>query len=272
VLTAASAALLALGARQRRRRLAFVLVSHTGIQLIAIACLSIRGLAGWTIYAIGDGLVKAALFAGVALLGSGSQGDEEGEKGPPVVAIALLVAGALALAGLPPFATAIGKGVIEDATRAAGYVWVIPLLVVVSALTGAAVLLIALAALDERGASAPLVGKVAGVSVALLGASMAAGLALTSWALPAATRFVHPTGTAPSAGSVGLTTGGFLLDLLAVAGALAVALAWRRSTRHHGATARAVLWRLHSGSIGDSAAWVTVGAAGVGVVLALSLH
>jgi len=77
VITAFIAAVLSLGARRYQRRLAFVMVSHTGIQLIGIACLSALGLAGWAMYAVADGLVKAALFGGVALLGAESPSTEE---------------------------------------------------------------------------------------------------------------------------------------------------------------------------------------------------
>jgi multicomponent Na+:H+ antiporter subunit D len=270
VITALLAAVLSLGAPRYQRRLAFVMVSHTGIQLIGIACLSALGLAGWAMYAVADGLVKAALFGGVFLLGPGLQSAEE-EKGASWLAIALVAAGGLAVAGLPLFGTGAGKSVIEDASRAAGYGWVIPALVVASALTGAAVLLIALAALD--GPRGPLVGggTIAAVSAALLALSIAVGFALTGWALAAAGRFIHPEAAGP-ARSVGLSTGGVVLDLVGVAGAVLLALAWRRSPRPSALTARTMLWRLHAGSIGDSAAWVTVGAAGVGFALAFALH
>ncbi len=270
VITGLLAALLSLTARQPRRRLAFVLVSHTGIQLIGIACLSALGLAGWAMYAVADGLVKAALFAGVALLGPGLQSIDE-EKGASWLAIALVGAGGLAVAGLPLFGTGVGKGVVEDAARAAGYGWVIPVLVVGSALTGAAVLLIALGALDSRPRSLLAGGRIAAVSAALLGLSIVVGFGLTGWVFPAATRFVHPAVASP-ARSVGLSAGELVLDLVGVAGAVTLALAWRRSPGRHGLRARAALWRLHNGSIGDSAAWVTVGAAGVGFALALGLH
>jgi multicomponent Na+:H+ antiporter subunit D len=270
VITVLLAALLSLAARQPRRRLAFVLVSHTGIQLIGIACLSALGLAGWAMYAVADGLVKAALFAGVALLGPGLQSIDE-EKGASWLAIALVGAGGLAVAGLPLFGTGVGKGVVEDAARAAGYGWVIPVLVVGSALTGAAVLLIALGALDSRPRSLLAGGRIAAVSAALLGLSIVVGFGLTGWVFPAATRFVHPAVASP-ARSVGLSAGELVLDLVGVAGAVTLALAWRRSPGRHGLRARAALWRLHNGSIGDSAAWVTVGAAGVGFALALGLH
>src|SRR5205807_9976226 len=54
----------------------------------------------------------------------------------------LIVAG-LALAGLPPFGTGMGKALGEDAGTAAGYWWTPILFVAVSALTAGAVLRVA---------------------------------------------------------------------------------------------------------------------------------
>ena len=56
---------------------------------------------------------------------------------------ALLIIGALGLAGLPPFGTALGKALSEDAASTAGYGWAPFLFVAVSALTGGAVLRVA---------------------------------------------------------------------------------------------------------------------------------
>ena len=267
VITAFIAAVLSLGARRYQRRLAFVMVSHTGIQLIGIACLSALGLAGWAMYAVADGLVKAALFGGVALLGAESPSTEE-KRVASGIAVILVGAGGLAVTGLPVFGTGVGKAVIDDAARGAGYAWVIPVLVVASALTGAAVLDIALTGLDNRQGWSVAHGRIAAVSAVLLALSIVVGFALTAWALPAATRFVHPTAPSP-ARSVGRSAGSWVLDLVGVIGAVTFALGWRRSSRRHSVTA---LLRLHAGSIGDSAAWVTVGAAGVGLALAFTLH
>jgi multicomponent Na+:H+ antiporter subunit D len=267
VTTALLAAVPSLGARQYQRRLAFVMVSHTGIQLIGIACLSALGVAGFAVYAVADGLVKAALFGGISLLGRESRSGEE-QKGASGLPIALVGAGGLAVAGLPLFGTGLGKAVIEDAARGAGYAWVIPVLVVASALTGAAVLDVALTALDNREGWSVAHGRIAMMSAALLGLAIAVRFALIGWALPAATRFVHPTAPSPPR-SVGLSAGSWVLDLVGVAGAVILAVALRRSSRNWPVT---VLLRLHTGSIGDSAAWVTVGAAGVGMALAFALH
>ena len=53
---------------------------------------------------------------------------------------AVFLAGGLALSGLPPFGTFLGKSLIEGAANEAGYGWVPALLLVCSALTGGAVL------------------------------------------------------------------------------------------------------------------------------------
>jgi len=73
--SAGAGGILALLWSDARRRLGFVMVSHTGILLIGVGCLSASGLAGAAIYAAGDGTVKAALFLGVALAGLGRADD-----------------------------------------------------------------------------------------------------------------------------------------------------------------------------------------------------
>ncbi|HEX3214622.1 MAG TPA: proton-conducting transporter membrane subunit, partial [Actinomycetota bacterium] len=53
---------------------------------------------------------------------------------------ALMVVGALGLAGAPPFGTFLGKALMEEAALEAGHPWLIGLFVVVAALTSAALL------------------------------------------------------------------------------------------------------------------------------------
>jgi multicomponent Na+:H+ antiporter subunit D len=68
-LSATAGGVLAVTFRHPRRRLAFVMVAHTGILLIGVGCLTAGGVAGSAVYAVGDGAVKAALWAGLALIG-----------------------------------------------------------------------------------------------------------------------------------------------------------------------------------------------------------
>jgi multicomponent Na+:H+ antiporter subunit D len=138
-ISAAAGTVMAVLFREPRRRLGFVMISHTGILLVGVGCLTASGLAGAGVYAVGDGTVKAALFVGVAVLGLRSPGDREHG---PVLSLArrrgglsLLATGGLATAGLPLFATGLGKSVIENAAAAAGYPGVTPIIILASALT-----------------------------------------------------------------------------------------------------------------------------------------
>ena len=146
-LTAVFGAVMALSQRHFKRLLAYSTIAHVGLFLVALACLSVGGTAGALIYVAGHAGVKGALFliAGVMLARYGSvdeydlYGVGDGQKAMGV----LLIIGALGLAGLPPFGTALGKALSEDAASAAGYGWVPVLFVAVSALTGGAVLRVA---------------------------------------------------------------------------------------------------------------------------------
>ena len=289
---------MALSFRHPRRRLAFVMVAHTGILLIGVGCLSARGLGAAAVYAVGDGTVKAALFLSVALLGVPAEG-VDGEPGngdhSPGPAWTLLAVGGLATAGLPLFGAGLGKAAIEDAASVAGYAWVAPVIVVVAALTGAAVLDLAWSARSAgehmvTGSERSGPWSAVGWAAALLGASAAATVT-GPWAARAASRFVDAVGyqqqvlaggglarPANAIASLALSPGGALLDLLAVAGAIAVSLGIRLSpVPRLGPVVgiprlKAAAGRLHDGSIGDSVTWATVGTAVLGVVFALTLR
>ncbi|HEX4218664.1 MAG TPA: complex I subunit 5 family protein [Acidimicrobiales bacterium] len=142
--TALLGAIMALSQRHLKRLLAYSTIAHVGLFLIALGCLTESGTAGAIIYIAGHAGVKSALFllAGVTLNRYGSVDEIElfgAGKGERVLGL-LIVLGGLALAGLPPFGTALGKAMSEDAGSAAGYVWVPALFVAVSAMTGGAVL------------------------------------------------------------------------------------------------------------------------------------
>ena len=98
-------------------------------------------------YVIGHGLVKAALFlcVGIVLhrLGSVNETWLHGRgRRLPVTGVVFTLA-ALGLADLPPFATYLGKGWIEDTGAARGAVWVAVVLIACSVLVGGAVLRVA---------------------------------------------------------------------------------------------------------------------------------
>ncbi len=145
--TALLGAVMALSQRHFKRLLAYSTIAHVGLFMVALACLSVGGTAGALLYVAGHAAVKGALFliAGVMLAqyGSVDEYDLYGKgTGHKAMGVALVI-GALGLAGLPPFGTALGKALSEDAGTAAGYPWVPVLFVVVSALTAAAVLRVA---------------------------------------------------------------------------------------------------------------------------------
>ena len=296
--SAVAAGALSLLFRDPRRRMAFVMVAHTGILLIAVGCLSGRGIAAGAIYAAGDGLVKAALLIGVVLLGFGLS--DEGPSGHDLTdrrrsaGLALLTAGGLATAGFPLFATGLGKASIDDAAAAAGYPWVTVVIVVAAALTGAAVLNIAngarTAARHERpvgrsGNWAPLFA----LGVLLLGLAVLV-TAANRWVVSASARFVDtgayqrrvlygaPVPLLTTGARLALSANGLALDLLAVVGAVVLGTeAARNVVRRLGRSAvLANAWaagrRLHDGSIGDSATWATIGTTTIALFVAKGLH
>ncbi|NUU21925.1 MAG: NADH-quinone oxidoreductase subunit D, partial [Streptomycetaceae bacterium] len=137
--------------RHLKRLLAFSTVAHVGLFLIGVAVLDAGALAGTAVYVAGHAGAKAALFAltGVLLDRFGSV-DERGlhgrGRGLPVAG-GLFVAAAIALAGLPPFGTGLGKALSEDGVAHAvahGTVWLPLLFTAVSGVTAGAVLRVGL--------------------------------------------------------------------------------------------------------------------------------
>jgi multicomponent Na+:H+ antiporter subunit D len=143
-LTALLGAVMCYMQRHMKRLLAYSTIAHVGLFTTAFATLSEDGTAGAAIYVAGHAGVKAALFLIVGVL-LDQHGNVDEHRlygcGKKDRAQALLYfAAALGLAGLPPFGTALGKLVSEDALASAGYPWAPLLYVVVSAVTGGAVL------------------------------------------------------------------------------------------------------------------------------------
>ncbi|HEU5033480.1 MAG TPA: complex I subunit 5 family protein [Mycobacteriales bacterium] len=144
ILTAVVGAVMCLMQRHLKRLLAYSTIAHVGLFICAAATLDDSGTAGAAVYVLGHAGAKSALFllAGVILARYGSVDEATLHgKGRDAKATAVLFAVAgLALSGLPPFATSLGKAIGEDALLARGY-WIGPVLfVAVSALTGGAVL------------------------------------------------------------------------------------------------------------------------------------
>jgi multicomponent Na+:H+ antiporter subunit D len=143
--TAVVAGLTAWAQRHVKRLLAFSTISHLGIMLTGVATLAPAGVAGFTLYMIGHGLVKGALFmiAGVvlALL---SSGDEitlyaEGRRYWPAGVV--MVVGGLMLAGLPLGPLHAGDELIHRAVGDGPAGWAISIATI---FTGAAVIRAAL--------------------------------------------------------------------------------------------------------------------------------
>lgn len=291
--------------RHLKRLLAFSTVGHVGLFLAGIALLTPEGVAGTAVYVAGHACVKAALFAltGVLLDRFGSV-DEHGlhgrGRGLRTTGV-LFVAGSLALAGLPPFATGLGKAITEDAAGRFT-LWLPVLFVVVSATTGGAVLRAALRIFwgagpvprtrpgepetsgegeepEVRGPVRGLPPTMIAVPAVLLATSVVVGcLAPFAEALGSAARTFTAPGRYTTAvvlrrpspvpaplAETSWTTTGVLLGVLsaALACALATTAVRRRAPARRGPLAGAVgvLRRLHSGHLGDYLAWLTVGVA-----------
>jgi multicomponent Na+:H+ antiporter subunit D len=147
VLTALVGALFCFRERHIKRLLAFSTISHAGMFLTGIGLLTPLGLAGAAVYVIGHGLVKAALFlcTGVVLhrLGSVNETWLHGRgRHLRVTGIVFTLAG-LGLADLPPFATFLGKGYVDESSWAHGLQFVMPVFILCAILVGGAVLRVA---------------------------------------------------------------------------------------------------------------------------------
>ncbi|HVX46540.1 MAG TPA: proton-conducting transporter membrane subunit, partial [Mycobacteriales bacterium] len=141
-LTAIVGAVMCTMQRHLKRLLAYSTIAHIGLFLFGFAMLSSDALAGVAIYVVGHAGVKSALFLMVGLLlnryDSVDEVELHGRGTRPIGALFLLCG--LGLAGLPPFGTALGKSVTEEAAKAGGYPWAVALFVLVSATTAGAVL------------------------------------------------------------------------------------------------------------------------------------
>ncbi|GAA2492559.1 complex I subunit 5 family protein [Streptomyces longisporus] len=288
VLTAVIGAVMCWYQRHLKRLLAYSTVAHTGLFLIGIGVLTPEADDGVALYVLGHAGVKAALFActGVLLDRYGSV-DEHALHGRArrLRGLAVLyAAGALGLAGLPPFGTALGKSVAEEAVGG-------PLTLVyvaASAVTAGAVLRVAARVFLGLGPAPPdhgeyettgsgeepetghRVSRVPGpmtvVPTVLLATALAVG------AVPGFAGLVaHAMSEAGSGGVVvstpQWTVPGVLLGLASTL--LAVGLAAVAVTRPKLLAApdwALPLRRLQSGHVGDYVAWVLVGAALLGVL------
>ncbi len=145
LLTAFVGAAMAVAQHHLKRMLAFVTIAYVGLFLVGIALLSADGLAGTAIFVVGDGLVKASLFACVGIVqhrrATIDEVDLHGRCRDLPYTAGVFAIGAIAIAGLPPFGPFLGKALVEDAAlKVPGMEWVPAAMTVVSALAGGALL------------------------------------------------------------------------------------------------------------------------------------
>ncbi|MBE7245331.1 MAG: NADH-quinone oxidoreductase subunit E [Actinomycetospora chiangmaiensis] len=284
---------MALLQRHLKRMLAFSTISHAGIMLTGIGALSAGGTGGMLVYVVGHGLVKGALFmiAGI-LLATQASIDEIALRGlgrdirPAGIAMALA---GLLLCGLPIGVLDLGTRLVQGALTRDGHGFALAAGAIGAALTGAAVLRAAGRIFlglgpdpgDEAGAPSADEREKANRPLWLMLAPCCVLLALdlalpASWiadALPrAAAAFMHR----PAAGALGEGPG--WLPWASVVAALAgagyglfrnrlPAFVVRPVRATQSAPTRA-LEVLHSGLIGDYAAWLAIGVALIAAVLA----
>ena len=140
IVTAVLGGTMAFLQRHLKRMLAYSVVSHIGVMLAGIGLLDVFGLAGTELMFLAHALLTAGLFfvAGILHADHGVI-DELNLRGKArgcwALALAWL-AGTVGLVGAPYAGIYLGHGLIDD--RAPG--WVVPLLWLGSALTGAALL------------------------------------------------------------------------------------------------------------------------------------
>ncbi|MFH5877355.1 complex I subunit 5 family protein [Arthrobacter sp. NA-172] len=143
ILTAVVGSVMCFLQRHIKRLLAYSTIAHMGVFLAVLGTASPDALGGAAVYILGHAAVKGSLFLLSGLMlnryGSVDEYTLHGRgKDSRVLGIAFLIAGA-ALAGAPPFAVGLGKGIGEAATSSSGQIWVPVLMIGVSAVTAAAV-------------------------------------------------------------------------------------------------------------------------------------
>ncbi|MFC4332804.1 complex I subunit 5 family protein [Streptomyces andamanensis] len=294
VLTAAVGSVMCWYQRHIKRLLAFSTIAHTGLFLIGVGTLKAAADEGTALYILAHAGVKAALFACAGILldryGSVDEFTLHGRARRLRGTGTVFAVGALALAGLPPFGTGLGKALSEEAVGG-------PLTVVyvaASALTGAAVLRVAArvflglgprprerqgeggerdADTTSGSAEEPETGRrldkvpltMRTVPVVLLLAALAAGV-VPGFAA-AVGDAVDEAGTRGVFSTAHWTVTGVLLDLLSALLAVAVAgVAVARPGLLAAPGWALPLRRLQSGHVGDYVAWLLVGSALLGAL------
>ncbi|HEU4973920.1 MAG TPA: proton-conducting transporter membrane subunit [Baekduia sp.] len=295
-----------------KRMLAFATIAHSGMLLTGIAVLDAHGLGGVAMLGLANGMVTASLFMAVGILsrrlGSISERGLHGRGGRERVAGGVLLLGGLALASVPPLGIFAGKALVEEAATARGWGVAPALFLVVSALTGGAVLRAVariFLGVGQRAERDPLEQDEEGetgehepsgaASVLLLEVPMIALLVagLAAGAIPEVRHAVEhaagqlvdrhayasqvlegraPPGTTAPPPSTGPYTSSYLYAIGSLVGALACAAAalFMPRTRPLAVLARGgdLVRRWHTGHLGDYATWAVVGVVALGWALA----
>ena len=144
IVTAVLAGTMAFLQRHLKRMLAYSVVCHIGIMLAGIGLLSSSALAGVELMFLAHALLTAGLFFVAGILHSDHglidelhlRGRARGSWGPALV----WLAGTVGLVGAPYAGIYLGHAVIDEGATALGRPWVLALLWLGSALSGAALL------------------------------------------------------------------------------------------------------------------------------------
>ena len=303
VLTAVVGTAMSLVEAHGRRLLAYVVVAYMGVYLLGFSLLRPAALGGVALLAAGDGLAKAALFLAVGVVRrrrretGGAALRDEGTR--VTVAVVVLVVGALALADLPPFASAAGKDLLV--ASAGGAHLLVEAVVVITSVGTAAAVLAATArmwrgdlatdnsASEEETArgGTPVAALLLVPAVVLLAGALALGLVpdIAGRSLHAATVFADRhayarevlhggTVASPAPPPPPVSTSAILADLAdalaaVVAAGLLVSVGSLRSALARSTTR---LRRLHSGHLADQVTWALTGTALLGGLIGLALR
>ncbi|MFN2555500.1 MAG: complex I subunit 5 family protein [Nitriliruptorales bacterium] len=144
VVTALLGAVLCYAQFQLKRLLAYSTMSHSGLMLLGLGLLLPSGLAGAGLYVLAHGAVKGALFICTGILLHRHESVDEvvlkarGIREPATGFVFAI--SALALAGMPPFGTALGKQLMEESASHMGLGWLTAVFILASAVSAGAVL------------------------------------------------------------------------------------------------------------------------------------
>jgi multicomponent Na+:H+ antiporter subunit D len=306
--TALAASALCYSQYDLKRLLAFATISHVGIQLLGLALIDRRALAGVAIYMLGHAAIKGGLFlaAGIVLYRAGTYDEIElaaRHRLLPGIA-ALLVAGAAGLAGAPPFGTFWGEMMIGGAAHALRRPWTEWIVFLSGAATAGAIFRFTARAFfgwgpkahphrsDRRAADTAhphtppvmamaatgliLVGLLAGFAPGITGAAESLAIHFQDREAYARSVLDHLAPYPPSVGDQPALPGDYSrgLGTLAAALVLAAATLRSRSVRRVAGLRSAVriLKAAHNGVVLHSVGWVIAGAAAFSAAAILFLR